>query len=407
MRIVILHYAAPPVVGGVERVIYYHATLLAKAGYSVSVVAGRGEMFDPGVAFHCLDIVDSRHPDILALKAELDQGRVPDAFAVMRDHILDELRPLLDGAAVLIAHNILGLHKNLPLTAALRQLVEEESSPRLIAWHHDLAWKASRYLTEMHNGYPWDLLRQPWPRTRHVAVSEARCRDVADLFQLSPDAVAVVPGGVDILSFLGLAPSIRQLVREVGLEDALPWLLLPARITRRKNIELAVRVTAELRKETFPNIALIVTGPPGPHNPDNLSYFDELKCLRDELALDGAVHFLADELGESPSDDQMVALYHLSDALILPSYEEGFGLPIIEAALTRLPIFCSDIAPLRELAGGRANYFSPYAEPERIAHLISRVLTVDRAIMLRRRVLNRYDWRRIVRKQVEPLLAEG
>jgi glycosyltransferase involved in cell wall biosynthesis len=406
MHIVILHYAAPPVVGGVERVIYYHATLLAEAGYEVSVVAGRGEPFDPGVAFHRLDVVGSRHPDILALKAELDQGRVPEGFDAMRDHILDALRPLLDGADVLIAHNVLGLHKNLPLTAALRQLVEEQSSPRLIAWHHDLAWKASRYLPELYDGDPWNLLRQPWPHTRHVAVSQARRQDVAELFQVSPDEVTVVPGGVDILSFLGLAPAIRQFVDEVGLEDTLPWLLLPARITRRKNIELAVRVTAALQKGDFPNIALIVTGPPGPHNPDNLGYFGELKRLRDELALDGAVHFLSEELGESPTDDQMVTLYHLADALMLPSYEEGFGIPIIEAALTRLPIFCSDIAPLRELAGGRANYFSPHAEPEQIAQLISRVLAADRAIMLRRRVLNRYGWRRIVHKQVEPLLAE-
>jgi glycosyltransferase involved in cell wall biosynthesis len=359
------------------------------------------------VAFHQLEVVDSRHPDILALKADLDEGRVPEGFEAMRDHILDELQPLLDGADVLIAHNVLGLHKNLPLTAALRQLVEEGSGPRLVAWHHDLAWKASRYLPELHDGYPWDLLRQPWPHTRHVAVSEARRQDVAELFGLSPDAVAVVPGGVDILSFLGMEPSIQQLVRKAGLEDAKPWLLLPARITRRKNIELAVRVTAALRQETLPDIALIVTGPPGPHNPENVSYFDELKRLRDTLTLDGAVHFLAEELGESPSDDQMVALYHLSDALILPSYEEGFGLPIIEAALTRLPIFCSDIAPLRELAGGRANYFSPHAEPEQVAQLISRVLAADRAGMLRRRVLNRYGWRRIVRKQVEPLLTEA
>ena len=406
MRIVILHYAAPPTVGGVERVIYYHSRILAESGHEVTVVAGRGEPFDPRVGFHRLELVDSRHPKILELKAVLDQGVVPDEFEVVRDRILSELQSVLEGAHVLIAHNILGLHKNLPLTAALRELAEAGKGPRLIAWHHDLAWKSARYLSEMHDGYPWDLLRQPWPNTRHVAVSDARRRQVALLFGLPENEVAVVPGGVDVYSFFRLDAPTQEIIQQVGLVDAEPWLLVPARITRRKNIELAIRVTAALREKTFSQVALIVTGPPGPHNPDNLNYFDELKALRDELSLNGAVHFLAEELGHSPSDEMMIALYYLADALLLPSYEEGFGLPILEAALVRLPIFCSDIAPLRELAGGRANYFSPTAKPEKIADLITRVLSADRAAMLRRRVLDRYDWRQIVHRYVEPLLSE-
>ncbi|HEC21538.1 MAG TPA: glycosyltransferase, partial [Chloroflexi bacterium] len=226
------------------------------------------------------------------------------------------------------------------------------------------------------------------------------------LFGLPENEVAVVPGGVDVYSFFRLDAPTQEIIQQVGLVDAEPWLLVPARITRRKNIELAIRVTAALREKTFSQVALIVTGPPGPHNPDNLNYFDELKALRDELSLNGAVHFLAEELGHSPSDEMMIALYYLADALLLPSYEEGFGLPILEAALVRLPIFCSDIAPLRELAGGRANYFSPTAKPEKIADLITRVLSADRAAMLRRRVLDRYDWRQIVHRYVEPLLSE-
>ncbi len=404
MKIVILHFAAPPIVGGVERVIYYHATLLAQAGYDVHVVAGRGEQFDDSVQFHRREIVDSRQPEILALKAELDRGHVPDAFVETRKRILAELMPVVADSDVLIAHNILGLHKNLALTAALREMVESEAKPRLIAWHHDLAWKASRYLSEMHDGYPWDLLRQPWPNTKHVAVSEARRIEAAQLFGVPVNDVTVVPGGVDVLSFLGLEPAVQKTLRRVGLAGAEPWLLLPARITRRKNIELAVRVTAELKQHAFPDVALIVTGPPGPHNPDNANYFAELKSLRDKLGLDGSVHFLAQELGYPTDDELMITLYHLSDAMIFPSHEEGFGLPILEAALSRLPIFCSDIPPLRELAGGRANYFFPDEEPQKVADLIDRVLQADRATMLRRRVIKRFDWQRIVRKHVEPLL---
>ncbi len=405
MRIVILHYAAPPVIGGVERVIYHHATILAEDGCDVHVVAGRGEPFAPDVTFHRVELVDSRHPEILAIKAELDAGRVPvPDFEALVGRILDALRAIVSDDDVVIAHNVLSLHKNLPLTAALHRLTQGGNGPSLIAWHHDLAWKSARYLTEMHDGYPWDLLRQPWPHVRHVTVSEARRHDVAKLFGLPLEAIAVVPGGVDTFALLGISPAFQGLLRQIGIPDADPVLLLPARITRRKNIEFALHVTAALREAYYPQAALIVTGPPGPHNPENQRYFAELKQMRSALGLTDSVHFLADLIEGGPDDDMMRGLYRLADALILPSYEEGFGLPVLEAAIARLPIFCSDIPPFRELAGEQATYFSLQADPGEAADAVYRVLRGDRVAVLRRRVLNHYDWYLIVHRYVKPLL---
>lgn len=405
MRVVILHYAAPPVIGGVERVIYYHAVLLAEAGHQVTVVAGRGEQFHPQVEFRQVELAGSRHPEVLAVKRELDAGEFPaESFHTLANRIYDQLRPLVVGADALVAHNVLSLHKNLVLTAALRRIAEGFPRLRFIAWHYDLAWKAAQYLPEMHDGYPWDLLRQPWPNTYHVASASVRRRQAAELFGVPVDDVALIPCGVDVAGFLRLEAALERLIRETGLLDAAPWLLLPARITRRKNIQLALQVTAALRDGDFPNVALIVTGPPGPHNPTNQGYFGELKALREVLALDGAAHFLAEILEGSPSDGMMAGLYQLADALILPSYEEGFGLPVLEAGLARLPIFCSDIPALRELAGDQATYFSPEGSPEHIARLISREVAANPQTSLRRRVLNEYDWRRIVHEQIIPLL---
>jgi glycosyltransferase involved in cell wall biosynthesis len=407
MRIAILHYAAPPVIGGVERVIYYHATLLAEAGHQVTVAAGRGEAFHPRVEFQQVALADSRHPEVLALKRELDVGVFPaEAFHALVNRIYDRLCPLVAEADALVAHNVLSLHKNLPLTAALRRIAEEFPRLRFIAWHFDLAWKAGQYLPEMHDGYPWELLRQPWPNTRHVASASVRRQQVAELFGLELEDVSLIPCGVDVAGFLRLEPALEPLLEQTRLLDAQPWLLLPARITRRKNIELALRVTAALRHGDFPDAALIVTGPPGPHNPANQGYFGELKTLREALVLNGAVHFLAETVEGGPSDEAMAGLYQLADALILPSYEEGFGLPVLEAGLARLPIFCADIPALREVAGDQAAYFSPDGDPQHIAALISQGLAANQQAKLRRRVFDSYDWRRIVRDQIEPLLQQ-
>ncbi len=81
MRIALLHYSVPPVIGGVESVLAHHARLMADAGHDVQVIAARGEEFAPDITFTWLPLADSRHAEVLSIKAELDAGRVPPGFA--------------------------------------------------------------------------------------------------------------------------------------------------------------------------------------------------------------------------------------------------------------------------------------------------------------------------------------
>jgi len=116
-----------------------------------------------------------------------------------------------------------------------------------------------------------------------------------------------------------------------------------------------------------------------------------------------AAHFLY-ELDITPDDDTMADLYQLVDALLFPSAKEGFGIPILEAGLARLPIFCADIPPLRETGEGAAHLFDPRGDPDRIAVQIADALNIDAAHRLRRRVLSGYTWKKIVQEKVIPLL---
>ncbi len=116
---------------------------------------------------------------------------------------------------------------------------------------------------------------------------------------------------------------------------------------------------------------LLVTGPEGPHNPANAAYRKKLLALRNELNLQNAAHFLADVTPEFMPDAVIADFYRLADALLFPSREEGFGIPIIEAAFSSMPVFCADIPVLRELGGEDVSYFDPDAEPRSIAKQIS------------------------------------
>ena len=123
--VAILHYASPPTIGGVEATIAYHARGLADLGYAVRVISGSGGKFDDRVEV-CLDpLLGSTHPDVLAVKRELDAGLVSPAFENLVQRIRVILENLLTDCSVCIVHNAHTLHKNLALTAALQKAARE------------------------------------------------------------------------------------------------------------------------------------------------------------------------------------------------------------------------------------------------------------------------------------------
>ena len=407
-RIAILHYAVPPIVGGVESTIKHHARLLAHANYDVSVIAGRGKQFHPQVGFLHIPEMDSRHEKVLFVGKDLAKGRVSEEFTTLRDFLVDRLGPHLSHVDVCIVHNAATLHKNLALSAALRS-VSDEGDTRIIAWCHDLAWQDELYTPDLHPGYPWDLLRTPWPGVTYVVVSKDRRKMLARLLGLTENEIQVIHPGVDVGGLFKLESATQSLMEKVDLLGANPLMLLPARITRRKNIEFAIKVTAQL-KDYSPRATLVVTGPPGPHNPANIVYLKSLQKLQKELAVEKHVCFLY-EFGENGkplhvTDAMMADLYHLADLLLFPSRREGFGMPALEAGLSRLPMFAADIPTLREGTSGFAHYFDPEGDPNSVAETIISFLENDRSYLLKRRVLDQFSWESIVNEQLIPLIHE-
>lgn len=409
-HIAILHYAAPPTVGGVESVIAHHAIELTQLGAKVRIIAGSGSTFDPRIETRIYPLFGSKHPDILAAKKTLDAGQLPANFGWLVGQITAQLREATAGCDTLIAHNVHTMNKNLPLTVALRALTDE-GDLQMIAWVHDLAWMNEQYQGELFDGDPWSLLKQAWPNTRCVTISQARQAELAAMTGLPLERIAIITAGLDLPTFLNWGSDMLNVVSRLSLLDADRILIVPARLTRRKNIELALRVLAALRERTGDDDRLIVTGPPGPHNPQNMGYLGDLLDLRHALALDSAAHFLYELGGDKPfiPDDPLMAnLFGFADGLLFPSTQEGFGIPILEAGLARLPIFCSDLPPFHETAGEDAVYFMAQGTPpEAIAADIQRTLEDSPVSRLRRRVRQHYRWDAIIRDRLIPLLNEG
>jgi glycosyltransferase involved in cell wall biosynthesis len=184
-------------------------------------------------------------------------------------------------------------------------------------------------------------------------------------------------------------------------------LLLPSRIRPHQNIGLGLRVLAELRQQSGQDFRLLVSGPP---ETARAAHLDELLKQREALGLSDSAHFLyavGAEEGMLSLDRATVAnLYHLADALFYPSRHEGFGSPMLEAALAGRPIFCADIPPFRLLGGEDAHYFDPQtANPATLAGDILAALRACPHFRLRVRTRQHFRWETIIREQVAPLLA--
>src|SRR5512134_1091348 len=104
MNVALLHYSVPPIVGGVESVLAQQANLMADAGHRVRVIAGRGEAWDERIELINIPLVDSRHPEVEAVKLDLNAGRVPPSFDMLMEQLIHELKRAVEGVDVLIAH---------------------------------------------------------------------------------------------------------------------------------------------------------------------------------------------------------------------------------------------------------------------------------------------------------------
>jgi glycosyltransferase involved in cell wall biosynthesis len=79
----------------------------------------------------------------------------------------------------------------------------------------------------------------------------------------------------------------------------------------------------------------------------------------------------------------------------------------LEAGLSGIPVFCSDLPPLHQTGGDEATYFDPQQDsPEAIAAQIQSALNQSSSYQLRVRVRQHYRWETIIRQSLIPLLEK-
>jgi glycosyltransferase involved in cell wall biosynthesis len=179
-------------------------------------------------------------------------------------------------------------------------------------------------------------------RVRLLAVpSQYTRRKCLSRFAVPPQQVAVVPGGVDLRHFKpSLTPTRRWPSR---------YVLFLGSLQPRKNLASLTQVWHQLASR-YRDCWLLIAGAPS-----SIFRREALPEGLERLCLLGYV-----------SESELPTLYSGAQAFVLPSIDEGFGLPILEAMACGTPVIAASAGALPEVAGDAALFFNPN-QPQELA----------------------------------------
>ena len=178
---------------------------------------------------------------------------------------------------------------------------------------------------------------------RVVFVSEWSRSAMSQAMGIPLEKSAVVHHGVDEI-FLRTSPdSDKQ-------SDGHPFLLVVSAILEHKNLKRLVEAYSDLATARAEELDLVIAGPIG--SPKLRS---SLEGFLQQRGLTPRVRFL----GSVPSEE-LASLYRQAELLVFPSVEETFGLPLIEAMASGLPVVASKVSVMPEICGDAVQYFDPF-----------------------------------------------
>ena len=187
-----------------------------------------------------------------------------------------------------------------------------------------------------------------------IAISDQTRQDIMEFYK--------IPGEKIEICYQSCSPVFSVMVNEVekkrisGKYDLPPeFFLSVVSIVERKNLLNVCKAFFLLRNEM--DIPLVVIG-------DGGKYKQQVKDFILQHDLEKKIIFLSENKNRISgpdflSNDDIAVIYQLAIAMIYPSFFEGFGLPVLEALCSRLPVITSNVSCLPEVGGPGSYYVDP------------------------------------------------
>jgi glycosyltransferase involved in cell wall biosynthesis len=327
---------------GVSLEIDKWATILERLGYDCFYVCGKSDR--PADRTYLIEEADFRHPAIreinsLVLGRQHRSRELSHTIHRLTRHIKDQLYEAIDHfhLDLLVAQNALTIPLNVPLGAALVEVIIESGIP-CIAHHHDFVWERERYLINAVDDYLQAAFPPRLSEIEHVVINSLAGEEFSRRTGLPH---RIIPNVMDFANPPSPPDDYAADFREnIGVAPDDLLILQPTRIVARKGIEHSIEL---VRRLTDLPCKLVVTHG-GMDEGDGY-----LERIRDFARLMGvemilADRWISDKRGVATDGRKQYAIWDVyphADLVAYPSTYEGFGNAFLEAAYYKKPIFCN------------------------------------------------------------------
>jgi len=301
---------------------------------------------------------------------------------------------------LLSTHNFDIIHGTLvPSTCVFFSILNRVFSSRfrLLLTSMGMAFRERQYC-EINTLYDWALKYVAWPghelldalstkgACHIVALAEENKQDLKQLWGIDEQRLSVIPPGIFIRKYSRLHNSRRARLAQNFFSG-----IYVGRLVSRKRVHLLLKLAKALNN-LVKDFKILVVGD---------GYLRQrLEERISSLGLNQRVVLL----GNVP-EARLLALLHSSDVFLFPSAYEGFGIVVLEAMASGLPVITSPIPAARFVQEGCAGYIVDWSEPEKIAKIVSelyfdpnlRKKLSDNALT----VSKRFDWSQIASEYVK------
>ena len=218
---------------------------------------------------------------------------------------------------------------------------------------------------------------------RLIAISEATKADMLEFYDIDPNRIDVIHHGYPTMFDQFLTNE-----RTPAVNTSQPYILFVGNRYAYKNFDLFVESIAELLIKY--DLQLQVVGPlPSPKEQQLIAGLN----IASHVNFRGHV-----------SEEELFHCYHNALCFAFPSLEEGFGIPLLEAATANCPVLCSDIDVFREVADDSALYFDPRSK-ESIRQQVETLVLTDSLrsdlIQSGHENLKRFSWKKAAKKTLD------
>ena len=283
----------------------------------------------------------AKKSEYIWFKGELHKSIVPDKLVYRYAQDFDFTLPFTYEHIM----NSLG-DLNLFLTYSLPKV--KFKSP-VISTIHDIILLKTNVEKQSFRNFHETILRHTIHQSSHIiTVSEAAKRDLQSYFDLSDDKISIVHNGIDQNQFSKELTNCKRLdlKAKYGLPDH--FILYFGGYRLHKNVERLLKAYALLPSLVRKDLKLVITNT----NSNLQKLAAELHILQDV--------FFTGFIDESDK----CALYKAANMVYYASLYEGFGVPIIEAQICKIPVITSNTSSMPEASGGFAKLVNPYSIEE-------------------------------------------